>query len=323
MSDNCLPSQFNAMAIKEFGAAEVLTLMQLPLPQLDAGQVLVKSNAASINPIDYKTRAGLGWAAQQNADKLPMVLGYDCLGEVVAVADDVEGFNVGDKVLGMVGFPLNAGAYGEYVSVESKDIIKVSGQASSDLAALPLIGLTAMQGLFSHGNLIAGETVVISGASGSVGFLAVQLALAAGANVVALASSVSNPMLEALGDVQVIDYKTPQALSQLSTVNLWFDLVGGVAAISQLELVENVERLVTVPTITASEVCDSVANKGVEGQGMLVSPDINQLTKLVQMVENQQLRLNIAKIIDFKLAANAHQALESGEIKGKVVLEFS
>ena len=182
--------QYDAMAVAKYGSAQQLQLMHFAMPSLSEGEVLVKNIASSINPIDYKTRAGLGWAAAQNADNLPMVLGYDVLGEVVEVANGVTDFSVGDRVLGFVGFPLSAGCYAQLVKTSGKQLVKLSdvGQLDLALAALPLAGLTAWQGLFDVGQLKAGETLLISGASGGVGFLALQLALNAGVNVIALAS---------------------------------------------------------------------------------------------------------------------------------------
>ncbi|OXX49901.1 hypothetical protein B9J93_01530 [Vibrio sp. V17_P4S1T151] len=103
------------IAITEFGGPEVLVIQTSDVPQPKAGEVLVKVAFAGVNPIDVKTRAGLGWAAAQNKDKLPWVPGYDISGQVVEVGEDNRRFQIGDNVAGFVGFPLRGGGYSQYL----------------------------------------------------------------------------------------------------------------------------------------------------------------------------------------------------------------
>jgi NADPH:quinone reductase len=194
---------------------------------------------------------------------------------------------------------------------------------NQDIAALPLAGLTAYQGLFEFGQLQAGETVVISAAAGGVGHIAVQLAALHGADVIAVASEKNHSMLRQLGANQVINYNELSQFKSLNDIDLWFDLIGGDAALEQLGLAGNIKRLVTVPTITAPQICSSVAERGCKAQGMLVKPNKNQLTKLVELVENSKLRLNIVKHLDYKQAAQAHLLVEQAKISGKIVLSVS
>ncbi|NRA61528.1 MAG: NADP-dependent oxidoreductase [Psychrobium sp.] len=323
MLRNTYPAQYDAMAIAQFGSPAQLQLMRFDRPVLAAGEVLINNIASSINPIDYKTRAGLGWAAAKNGDKLPMVLGYDTLGEVIEVAPDVSDFSVGDKVLGFVGFPLEAGCYAQLVKSSAAQLVKLNnGSVNNDLASLPLAGLTAWQGLFDIGNLQAGETVLISGASGGVGYLALQLAINAGANVVAIASLANQALLQEFANVTFVDYNDISSFQAIGDIDLWFDLIGGDTAIKQLAQVGHIKRLVTLPTMSADVVCQSVAAKVESAQGMLVSNNTNQLANLSAMVENNTLRLNIVKYVDFKQAPLMHAQLESGELRGKIVLTF-
>ncbi|MGB1297822.1 MAG: NADP-dependent oxidoreductase [Psychrobium sp.] len=319
MSDCSIPSVYSAVEFHEFGEPNKLSYVQRETKDLASTQIRVKNLATSINPIDFKTRQGLGWAAQENADNLPMVLGYDALGEVVEVGADVSEFAVGDKVVGFVGFALDAGCYSQYVVATSDELVKVE-RSYNALAALPLAGLTAYQGLFEHGKLKAGETVLISGASGGVGYLAVQLALNAGAKVIAVAGKTSGEKLSALGDVTLIDYRDASVFETLPAIDLWFDLIGGEPAILQLTAANELERLVTVPTVSKDFVCDSVLGKATSAQGMLVKNDKQQLIKLVHAVENNELRLNIAKYMPLAQASAAHQLAESGVAGGKIVL---
>lgn len=327
MSQTQLPKTFMAMAISQFGDPDVLQLIEKPLLMPDAGKVLIRMISASVNPIDVKTRAGIGWAAQQNADHLPMVPGYDCYGQVAAVgstADDATyRLNVGDYVVGMVGFPLEAGCYGQYVIADADDLVNLVGEHDPGIAALPIAGLTAWQGLFEHGQLERGERVVISAAAGGVGQVAVQLAVDAGAEVIAVASEKNHARLLELGVSQVIDYHKPEQFNGIADIDLWFDLIGGESSLDQLSRVDKIQRLVTVPTVSAGRVCEFAKEKDCEVQGMLVHRDQPQLTHLVTLLEDHRLHLNVVKQLDFKQAARAHQLLERGQISGKIILEMS
>lgn len=322
MPHSSLPSAFNAVELSQFGDVEQLALTQVSSVSLAANEIRVKNIATSINPIDFKTRQGLGWAAQENADKLPMILGYDVIGTVVEVGTDVSEFKVDDSVIGFVGFPLKAGCYSEYIIAQSEELVAVARQYNA-LAGLPLAGLTAYQGLFEHGKLKSGETVLISGASGGVGYLAVQLALNAGANVIAVASKHNHAKLKELGDVTVVDYQQSDAFEELPAIDLWFDLIGGEPAILQLTAANALERLVTVPSVSKDFVCDSVLGKASESTGMLVKGDKAQLTNLVRAVENNSLRLNIAKYMMLSQVQEAHRLAESGTLSGKIVLTMN
>ena len=320
MSTIQLPDSYSAMAITEFGPADTLKRVKKSLAAPMSNQVLIKAISASVNPIDVKTRAGLGLVAQKNADKLPMVAGYDSYGQVVAIGDDVSPLKCGDYVVGMIGFPLAAGAYAEYVMAEQADLVKVADNATSEIAALPLAGLTAYQGLFEFGQLQTDETVVISAAAGGVGHIAVQLAVFHGAKVIAIASEKNHAMLLALGASEVIDYCCLADFEPLSDIDLWFDLIGGEQAIAQLIKVGSIQRVVTVPTITAPQICQQAVKKGAQASGMLVKPNQQQLIKLVQLLENNQLRLNVVKQVPLPQAAEAHRLVELGKLSGKIVL---
>jgi len=329
MSVNELPTNeflknYAAVEFEQFGSPKELRIITKNVEAVLSHQILVRNYATSINPIDYKTRLGLGWAAKENADKLPMTLGYDVVGEVIAVGNKINrnDFKVGDSVVGFVGFPLQAGCYAQCVTASPEELVKVARHAYA-YAALPLAGLTAYQGLFDIGQLQAGETVLISGASGGVGFLAVQLALKAGAHVIAVASTKNHDKIKALGNVDVIDYQDKTVFETLPTIDLWFDLIGGDCAIEQLTAAKNIKRVVTVPTMSKDKICEMLGHKINSILGMLVNLNNDQLTILSQAVEKGELRLNIAKYIDYKNAATAHELAESGQLSGKIVITLS
>ena len=194
------------LQITAFGDPSVLRLN----PSLDKvpaeGEVRVRICFAGVNPIDAKTRAGLGWAAAQNKDKLPWTPGYDVSGVVEKVGPHVATLVEGDAVCGMVGFPLTAGGYAESVVVREDELVRLDGVSLKQGAALPLAGLTAWQGLFEHGALKGGQRVLILAGAGGVGHLAVQFAAAYGTQVVVTAGPDNHSFLHGLGASQMVDY---------------------------------------------------------------------------------------------------------------------
>ncbi|MDX1269272.1 MAG: NADP-dependent oxidoreductase, partial [Oceanisphaera sp.] len=171
------------LVIEAFGNPEQLTLVETEHPPLTASQVRLKMHFAGVNPVDAKTRAGLGWGAQAVKDRLPWSPGFEVMGEVLEVGSEVCRFMPGDRVFGLV----SGGGYGEELVVDCNEMLPVPEKVSDEMAAgLALAGMTAWQGLTEHGGLKAGERVLIAAAAGGVGHLAVQLAKGLGATVVAL-----------------------------------------------------------------------------------------------------------------------------------------
>ncbi|MCV6606269.1 MAG: NADP-dependent oxidoreductase, partial [Porticoccaceae bacterium] len=185
---------------------EVLTYTDLPEPELNRGQVLVKTAAAGVNPIDWKTCSGGG--ASPFIGELPFIPGWELAGTVTAVADDVNHFQVGDPVFGLINFPERAGCFAEYVAVPAEQIsLRPDALPAEAAGGLGLAGLTAWQALFDKGQLQASQTVVVLAGAGGVGHLAVQLARWTGAKVVATASADNHEFLKTLGADLVIDYR--------------------------------------------------------------------------------------------------------------------
>ena len=136
------------IAITEFGNAEVLAIQTAATPTPLAGEVLVEVVYSGVNPIDVKTRAGLGWAAAQNKNNLPWVPGYDIAGHVVLCGEGASRFCEGDKVAGFIGFPVRGGGYSQYVCVPESELSHVPDSVTLEAAAaLPLAGQTANQAL--------------------------------------------------------------------------------------------------------------------------------------------------------------------------------
>ncbi len=311
------------LQITAFGTPEVLQLREGPRLEAGPGQLLLEVGYAGVNPIDAKTRAGLGWAAEQNRDKLPWTPGYDLAGRVLALGEGVSGWHLGQRVCGMLGFPLAGGAYASRALARPEELVPLPDLVSGACGAgLPLAGLTAWQALFEHGGLQAGQTVLITAAAGGVGHIAVQLARQAGARVLACASSRNHGFLRELGADQVLDYRGGQLAEIQGQPDLVLDLVGGDSGLLALSLVKPGGRLVTVPTLTAAAIEARGSSLGVSVARMLVHADQGQLRQLVAACERGALRIEVSRIVPLSQGAEAHRAIETGHTRGKLVLRI-
>lgn len=306
------------LQITAFGDPSVLKLN----PSLDKvpaeGEVRVRICFAGVNPIDAKTRAGLGWAAAQNKDKLPWTPGYDVAGVVDKLGPGVTSLKEGDAVCGMIG----GGAYAESVVVGERELVKLDGVSLRQGAALPVAGLTAWQGLFEHGGLKAGQRVLILAAAGGVGHLAVQFANAYGAEVVVTASKENHGFLHGLGASAMVDYHDADWVAQAGQVDLVLDLKGGESGKAALACVKPGGRLVTVPTITAQSIKDAGAALGLEVIGMLAYPDRAQLVSMLALLRQNEAQICISGEYPLAEGVLAHQAIENGHVRGKLVLRM-
>lgn len=316
------------LQITAFGAPSVLRLNPSQDKVPAEGEVRVRICFAGVNPIDAKTRAGLGWAAAQNKEKLPWTPGYDVAGVVEKVGPGVDSLAEGDRVCGMVGFPLAAGGYGESVVAREEELVKLEELALRQGAALPLAGLTAWQGLFEHGALKAGQRVLILAGAGGVGHLAVQFASAYGAygaEVAATASGDNHSFLHALGASKMVDYHDADWAAQVvadGPVDLVLDLVGGESGKAALACVKPGGRLVTVPTITAQQIKDAAAGSAIEVLGMLVHPDRQQLSQMLILLRQGEVQITVSGEFPLAEGALAHQAIEQGHVRGKLLLRM-
>ena len=306
------------LVIKAFGDVGQLELVQRDAPPLATNEVRVKMHFAGVNPVDAKTRAGLGWCAEAIKDQLPWTPGFEMMGTVLERGAEVSIYQVGDRVFGL----LTGDGYSEQLVVPANALLRVPSSVSDEAAAgLSLAGITAWQGLTEHGALKAGERVLISAAAGGVGHLAVQLAKDLGATVVALASPQNHEFLRSLGADEVLDYRDEAQLSALAPVDLLLDLVGGASGLSLLSQVKPGGRVVSVPTNTAESIITAASTQGLSATGMLKHNDKQQLAKLMQALAEQRIRVEISHIYPLSEGAAAHRQIETGHTRGKILLQ--
>jgi NADPH:quinone reductase-like Zn-dependent oxidoreductase len=228
----------------ELGPPGVLRLVEMPRPEPGPTEVLVRVSAAGVNPLDWKTRAGGAFLGRP-----PFTVGADLAGVVTAVSEGVTRFAPGDRVFGMPRFPGEAAAYAEYATGPARHLAPIpDGLDDVQAAALPMSGLTAWQALVDTAAVGPGDRVLVCGAAGGIGHVAVQIAKALGAHVVGVARAAEHGFLRAIGADEVLE---PGATGP-SGVDVVLDLVGGDTAMRSLPALRDGGLLVGVSSGTAA-----------------------------------------------------------------------
>ncbi|WCP66698.1 NADP-dependent oxidoreductase [Vibrio tubiashii] len=309
------------IAISQFGDPDVLVTQTSPIPKPQAGEVLVKVHFSGVNPIDVKTRAGLGWAASENKDNLPWVPGYDISGQIASLGENSERFSVGDNVAGFVGFPLTGGGYSQYICVPESALSLVPDSVTLEAAAaLPLAGQTAVQALDKAG-VHEGDRVLILAGAGGVGHIAIQVAVAAKAEVFTTCSEANLDYMATLG-AHAVNYQFAPVSERVEEADVLIDLVGGDAALDALKCLKDGAKVVTVPTLTAELICEKAKLLGFEATGMLVDPNPEQLDALLYMVSVGLVKTEIQQVYPMIEVVEAHKQIETGHTRGKVLLDM-
>ena len=307
-----------AIRVERFGGPEVLVPVHVEAPTPISTEVLVEVHAAGVNPVDYKTRSGSGVARW--AGPPPFIPGWDVAGVVVDAGYGVTRFSPGDRVFGVPRFPRAAGAYAEYVTAPSLQLSLIpDGLSFAEAAAIPLAALTAWQALEAAG-VAAGDTVLIHGASGGVGHLALQLATGIGASVIAAARPPSHEFLHGLGAAELVDSSLVAAGGAALEVDMAVDLVGGADTGSLLGTVRAGGVLMAIAD-GADEATKATGERlGVRVLEPLVEPDGRGLDSVKAMFARGSLRVGLDSVLALERAAEAHRRLEAGGVRGKLVL---
>jgi NADPH:quinone reductase-like Zn-dependent oxidoreductase len=316
MSDE-MKDSMKAVRIHTYGGPEVLVYEDVALPRAAAGEVLLRVYAAGVNPADWKTRSG---SARPGA-MLPMILGWDVSGVVEALGHEVTEFQEGDAVYGMIRFPQAGATYAEYVAAPVDHIAhKPATIDHIHAAAVPLAGLTAWQALFEKAHLTAGQTVLILGAAGGVGHLAVQLAKSQGAYVSGTASTRNIEFLHHIGVDQAIDYTTIALETVVHNVDVVFDTVGGEARERSLRVIKQGGTLVSI-VFGRSSAEQTVA--GINVQGMFVQPNAAQLGQIARLIDAGKVHITVDTVLPLANARKAHELSETHRTRGKIVLRVA
>jgi NADPH:quinone reductase-like Zn-dependent oxidoreductase len=227
----------------------------------------------------------------------------------------------GDEVFGMPLFPRMANGYAELVSAPALHLaLKPASISHVEAAALPSVGLTAWQGLVDLAGVKAGDRVLVHGGGGGVGHVAIQIAKALGAYVITTASTSKREFVEELGADEVIDYTTVDFAKAIQSIDVVLDTIGGHAAERSIEVLRPGGHLLTAVADDDLELAARYESAGMRFSGIMVDPDPVGMRGLVDLVEQGKLRVHVQETFPFERVADAHRALESGHLRGKLVL---
>jgi len=312
-----------AAVVNQFGSPEVLEIKDIKKPDCEKDQLLLKVYAVSINPIDWKQRKGnhklfLG-------SPFPIVLGYDVCGIVEEIGAEIKGFKKGDLAFGVLDNKYG-GALAEYAVGHEKCFAhKPEKITNEEAAAFPMVALTALQALRDKANLKAGQTVLINGASGGVGHVAVQVAKIIGAKVIAVASTQSKEFVSQFKPDEYIDYKKQDILKINQNVDVFFDVVGNSSFPKTKHLLNPGGVYVNTlprPKIIIHKLLQPFT-QGKKVKTLLMKHKSEDIKLIAQWINEEKLRVEIDKKFTLQQISEAHKYAQQGHNKGKNIVVIS
>ncbi len=308
-----------AVRIEGYGNEEVMALAEVERPAPGDNELLVKVRAAAVNPVDWKIRDGLG---ELFGLKPPLILGCEVAGTVEAVGSrgssrtGVSDFVAGDEVYGYLS--AHSGGYAEYVAAPASEFVRKPKHINFDTAAsVPVAALTAWQGIFDHGELASGQRILITGASGAVGSMAVQLAKNKGAHVIGTGSGRNEEFVRKLGADEFIDYKKAKFEDKVSGVDVVFDTVGGD---TQQRAFQTLKRGGVLVSTVSPPSAEKSKEFGVTVAMVVMMAKGDQLAKINRLFESGKLKVRVATVLPLTEVKKAHQLSSSGHADGKIIL---
>jgi NADPH2:quinone reductase len=310
-----------AIVFDTFGNPDVLSLQDVACPEPGPGQVRVAIYAAGTNPVDTQNRRDGSWAGLHP----PVIPGSDASGIIDAVGPCVTTFAPGDEVFHMTDFLHHShGTYAEYQVVDAVLIAcKPPTLTHVEAAALPLAGGTAYETIIRRLALTQGEWVVMFGAAGGVGSLALQIAVAQGAQVIAVARSHHHGLLSTLGAVACLDYRTQDVVAEAQTIagrklDALADFVGRETVAHGLPAIRPYGRVASIAGLSGD--LEQLLDSNLTLHGILVRPQRTRLLALGALIASGLLHPIIDQVLPLEEAAQAHRRLEAGHGHGKIVL---
>ena len=303
-----------AVTISKYGDQSVLTYTDIERPKPKADEILVHNRAVAINPIDWKIRNGLG---EMFGLQFPIILGCEIAGTIEEVGSDVRDFQTGAAVYGYVSLERNGG-YADYTIAKSDEIAPKPESLDFENAAAVAVGaLTSWQAIFDTANLQARQRILITGASGGVGSMAVQLAKAIGAIVIATASGKNEEFVRSLGADEFVDYTREKFEDRVREVDVVYDTVGGDTLERSFATLRRGGCLVTTVEPPSNEKAEKL---GIRASMIGVEPSGRQLREINRLIAAGKLKTHIATVLPLAEIRKAHQLSESGRTRGKIIL---
>lgn len=308
-----MSSNMQAVLIQGYGDNDVVRIEEVGRPEPGAGEVLLRVQAAGVNPIDWKIRDGAG---ERLGMTLPIRLGGELVGSVEELGAGVEGFACGETVFGMV----HTGAFAEYAVAKAADMVRLPSSLDiAQAAALPLAGSTAWQAIFDEAGLAEGQRLLITNSSGGVSSLAVQFAKAAGAHVTAVASARNEAFVRGLGADAFIDYTSGPFEQAAHSMDVVFDTVGGDTFQRAFAVLRPGGFMVTVVAFPQ----DEAERYGVRVARSFTVPSAENLTSIAELVAAGKVRPQVEAVLPLAEIREALALSQSGRARGKIVLHIA
>jgi len=314
-----------AIKIHEFGGPQVLKIEEVETPVPKDDEILIKMYASGVNPADYIVRQG-GNEILKPFLKLPLGLGLDGAGKIEKIGSDVTGFKKGDKVYGIPNFL--SGTYAGFIAAKANQFAIMPNNVSfNEAGAIPSCALMAWSGM-NLGKVSAGQRILVHGAAGGIGSLALQFAKTKGAYVIGTASQYNFDFLKQLGADEVIDYKDENFAGLLQDIDVVFDaspVFNEGARMMMAGALKDGGRFVSVqlPHPFSEEFLGILSKKGAEAKMIRRELDVAEsLSEIAKLIEEGKTRIVISKVYPMEKVAEAHAELETKHVRGKIALEI-
>ncbi len=299
--------------IHEFGGPEKLRLEDAPRPKPLSGQVVIQQMAAGVNPVDWKTRAGI--YPPERTVPLPWIPGVDGAGIVAETGSEAGSFQPGDAVFGPI-----TGGYAEYVLAQAGSLQKKPVNLTFEQAgAVPVCALTAWQSVIEIANVGPGQKVLVQGAAGGIGHFAVQFAHWKGAFVIGTASANNTDFVRSLGADQVIDYHQTRFESVVHDLDAVIDTVGGDIFTRSMQVIRRGGVLATNGSWPSPEMGKEQGIRVVRGS----RAPIDRFGQIAHLLETGLIKPYVGAIFSLEEAGKAQTLSQSGHLRGKIVLQVS
>lgn len=314
-----------AMILKENGPADNLKLSDMEKATAGAGDVLVRTKAISINPVDAGVRrdkATLQRMLKPKEGEDTFILGWDISGVVDEAGSEVKDFKKGDEVFGMVNFPGDGRAYAEYVAAPANQLaVKAKNISFEDAAAATLAALTAWQGLVRHARIKKGDKVLVHAAGGGVGHYAVQIAKSFGAYVIGTGSTSKKDFVTKLGADEFIDYTSEKFEDKVKDADIVFDSISDPDhLLRSIGIVRKGGRVVSIKANFGDQHLNEAKAKEIQTFRMMVQSNGEDMKEIAKLMEEGKLRSHVSAKFRFEDLPEAHRQIETGKTTGKIVV---
>ena len=312
-----LNGYMKAAVIHEYGDATIFKHEDIAIPEPGADEVLVKVHYASVNPFDYKVRAG--YMKDSMPLKFPAILGTDMVGTVEKAGLSALKFKKGDLVFGKANFGSN-GSYAEYALAKESNISHApKNMPEREAAGLPVAAGTAWTVLVELAGLRKGQKIMITGASGGVGIMAIQIAKNIGTHVTGTASKSNLQTINEMGADEAIDYTEGDFSEKVKDVDVLLDTVGGETLSKTYKMVKRGGKLISLTGPTDKASADKY---GIDAQYLSVPSDGKTMEELAKLADSGKLKVIIDREFPLEKISEAHVLSESRKAKGKIIIKI-